>query len=233
MSSPLEEGLGEPKVGSGTQFGDASVCTKSWILWASSAPEDCASIHEEVDRIFSTGFSFYPEKEWKAAGFPPPDGHQVLGAWRDPEFRGFVFLLDNPGMKAPPGTVPHLLTYDGDNVPLIPLVPQINRLKKTLSLDAARRKSDKYLRTRLKQADTSASFKKLLALMGSITAIINVLALYLRKLPPPVITVRSLFILYNILVPLVHIAALVLLLLFAIIFLLFTAKYASLLIRKL
>jgi hypothetical protein len=69
--------------------------------------------------------------------------------------------------------------------------------------------------------------------MGSITAIINVLALYLRKLPPPVITIRSLSVAYNILLPLIYISALVLLLLFAIIFLLFTFKYAMLLIRKL
>ena len=205
----------------------------SWILWASSTPEDRASLHEEVDRIFSTGFSFYPEKEWRAAGFPPPDGHEVLGAWREPGFRGFAFLLDNPGMKAPPGTVSHLLTYDGDSAPLAPFVPGINRLKKTLSLDAARKKHNKHLSMRLKEANTSASFKKLLVLMGSITAIINLLALYLRKLPPPVITITSLSAAYNILLPLIYISALVLLLMFAIIFLLFTFKYAMLLIRKL
>ena len=209
------------------------ICAISWILWATSTQEDCALIHEEVDRIFSNGFSFYPEKEWKAAGFPPPEGHQVLGAWRDPEFRGFAYLLDNPGMKAPPGTVPHLLTYDGDRAPLAPLVPHILRLKKTLSLDAARKKNDKHLRTRLKQADTSASFKRLLVLMGSITAVINALALYLRKLPAPVITIKFLSALYEILLPLIYISALSLLLLFAAIFLLFTSKYAILLIRKL
>lgn len=233
MRSSPEEQSNVLDVSGGPRLAQLEICTVSWILWASAVQEDCALIHEEVDRIFSNGFSFYPEKEWKAAGFPPPDGHQVLGAWRDPGYRGFAYLLDNPGMKAPPGTVPHLLTYDGDRAPLGPFVPQINRLKKTLSLDAARKKNDKHLRTRLKQADTTASFKRLLVLMGSITAVINVLALYLRKLPPPVISIRFLSELYNFLLPLIYISALALLLMFATIFLLFTSKYAILLIRKL
>jgi hypothetical protein len=232
MSSPPQREAA-PESGGGAQVGRRDICTVSWILWTSSSLEDSASIHEDVDRIFSQGFSFYPEKEWKATGFPPPDGHQVLGAWRDPAFRGFAFLLDNPGMKAPPGTVPHLLTYDGAAAPLAPFISHINRLKEKLSVNSARKKNEKQLRTRLKQADTSPSFRRLLALMGSITAIINGLALYLRKLPPPVMATRWLAGLYNILLSLTYISALLLLLLFAIIFLLFISKYAVLALRKL
>jgi len=69
--------------------------------------------------------------------------------------------------------------------------------------------------------------------MGSITAIINALALYLRKLPVPSIQIAWLAELYNVLLPAVYISGLLLLLLFAVIFFLFTTKYAMLLIRKL
>jgi len=209
------------------------VCTVSWILWTSASPGESASIHEELDKIFSKGFSFYPEKEWRATGLPPPEGHEVLGAWRDPSFRGFVYLLDNPGMKAPPGTIPHLLTYDGTRAQIAKFAPEIEQLKRTLSLDNERRKNDKRIRTRLRQADISASFRKLLLLMGSITAIINALALYLRKLPSPVIEIRWLAEFYDFLLPAVYVSALLLLLLFAIIFFVFTTKYAMLLLRKL
>ena len=232
MSLPSERPI-ESEVASGVQLGAEGVCSVSWILWTSSSQNDSASIHEEVDRIFSSGFTFYPEKEWKAAGFPPPEGHDVRGAWRDPSFRGFAYLLDNPGMKAPPGTISHLLTYDGAPAPITPFIPQIEQLKKVLSLNNARQKSDKRLRTRLKQADVSASFRKLLLLMGSVTAVINALALYLRKLPRPSIEIRWLAWLYSALLPSVYISALLLLLLFAIIFILFTTKYAILLLRKL
>jgi len=201
-------------------------------LWTSASQEDPASIHEDVDRIFSNGFSFYPEKEWKAMGFPPPEGYEVLGAWRDPLFRGFVYLLDNPGMKVPPGTISHLLTYDGARAQLAGFIPQIDNLKKTLSLSNARKRDDKRLRTRLRKADTSASFRKLLVLMGSIAGIINALALYLRKLPQPTIQIRWVAGFYEALLLSVYISALLLLLLFAIFFLLFTTKYAFLLIRK-
>lgn len=216
-----------------SQSNDDGVCAVSWILWTSASQEDSASIHEEVDRIFSKGFSFYPEKEWRGTGFPPPDGHAVLGAWRDSSFRGFAFLLDNPGMKAPPGTIPHLLTYDGARTKLDSFIPQIEHLKNTLSLSNARKKSDKRLRARIRQADTNASFKKLFVLMGSLTAIINALALYLRKLPTPSIHIAWLAGIYDFLLPAVYISALALLLLFAIIFFLFTTKYAMLLLRKL
>jgi len=156
-SDPIDSELGKRG-----RSGGEDICTMSWILWTSTSQEDSASIHEDVDKIFSNGFSFYPEKEWRAAGFPPPEGHEVLGAWRDPLFRGFVYLLDNPGMKAPPGTVPHLLTYDGARVPLASFIPQIEHLKKALSLNNARKKSDRRLQTRLRQANVSASFRKLL-----------------------------------------------------------------------
>lgn len=229
----MPESPTEPDVGDKGQFDAVDTCAVSWILWTTASHEDSASVHEEVDRIFSNGFSFYPEKEWKATGFPPPEGYNVLGAWRDPSFRGFAYLLDNPGMKVPPGTISHLLTYDGTRAQLASFNLQIDRLKKTLSLDNARKKNDKRLRTRLRQADTSVSFRKLLVLMGSITGIINALALYLRKLPPPSIQIRWLAEVYNVLLPSVYISALLLLLLFAIIFLIFTTKYASLLIRKL
>jgi hypothetical protein len=232
MTSPSEPPINS-EAGSKGKLHGGDVCTVSWILWTSASQEDSASIHEDVDRIFSNGFSFYPEKEWRAMGFPPPEGYEVLGAWRDPSFRGFAYLLDNPGMKAPPGTISHLLTYDGTRAQLASFIPQIDHLKKTLSLSNARKKDDKRLRTRLRQADTSASFRKLMILMGSITGIINALALYLRKLPPPSIQIRWLAEFYDVLLLSVYISALSLLLLFAIFFLLFTTKYAILLIRKL
>jgi hypothetical protein len=232
MSVPSERPI-DFEVGDKVRSNDRDVCTVSWILWTSISQEESASIHENVDRIFSNGFSFYPEKEWRATGFPPPDGHNVLGAWRDPAFRGFAYLLDNPGMKAPPGTIPHLLTYDGGRAQVQCFIPQIENLKKKLSLDNARKKSDKRLMTRLKQADIAASFRKLMVLMGSVTAIVNALALYLRKLPTPSIQIPWLASFYNILLPAVYISALLLLLLFAIIVFLFTTKYAMLLIRRL
>jgi hypothetical protein len=232
MSVPFEGPTGL-EVGNKGLSSDRDVCTVSWILWTSTSQEESAAIHEDVDRIFSNGFSFYPEKEWRATGFPPPQGHNVLGAWRDPSFRGFVYLLDNPGMKAPPGTIPHLLTYDGARPQVDRFIPQIDHLKKRLSLNNARKKNDKRLRTRLKEADISASFRKLILLMGSVTAIINALALYLRKLPTPSIQIPWLASFYNVLVPAVYISALLLLLLFAIIIFLFSTKYAMLLIRRL
>ncbi len=110
-----------------------AVCTASWILWCSSAPGEQASVHEEVDTIFSDGFAFYPELEWRSR-YPPPQGYKVLGAWRDPLDRGISFLLDNPGMTPPPGTGPLLLHYAGARAELTHFLPNIQRLKRALGL---------------------------------------------------------------------------------------------------
>jgi len=232
MGSPTEGAVGSDAP-IAAKFESDEICTVSWILWSSPLQDDSASIHEEVDKIFSHAFSFYPEQEWKASGYPPPQGRNILGAWRDPQYRGFVFLMDNPGMTAPAGTSSLLLTYAGARVHLTPFLPCIENLKKELLRKNGRRKNNLRLRARLKQADTSKSLRQLMALMGPITAVINGLALYLHRLTPPVIEVAWLARMYNALMPSVYIAALLLLLVFTVLCILYICKYGTLLLRKL
>jgi hypothetical protein len=208
------------------------VFTVSWILWCSSSPDDQASVHEEVDKIFSRGFSFYPELEWRTR-YPPPQGHEILGAWRDELNRAFAFLLDNPGMRPPPGTVPLLLHCAGAKVVLDNFLPDIKVLKDDLTEKNGRQKLGKRLQGRLKQADTSKSLRRLMGLMGPITAIINGLALYLRKLPAPTIEVAWFSRLYNLLLASVYSGALLLLLLFIGLCVVYVGKLGYLLIQKL
>jgi len=204
----------------------------TWVLWSSSASEEIVAIHQEVDRIFS-GFSFYPEIEWRRYRFRPPEGHKVLGAWRQPDGVAFVFLMNNPGMAAPSGTAPLILSYDGRRTDLVPLLPQVRRLKRELARKNGRRTSDKRLDVRLEKAATSRSLRRLLALMAPITAVINGLALYLHKLPPPTIESAWLSSTYKVLLPLVYISALGLLFIFTVVCMLYTCKYGLLLLRRL
>jgi hypothetical protein len=206
------------------------VFTISWILLCSS--DEQASVHQEIDRIFSVGFSFYPELEWKAR-YPPPQGHDILGAWRDSLNRAFAFLLSNPGMKPLPGTVPLLLHCAGTQSILASYLPQIHQLKDDLLVKNGRRKTGKVLQGRLKELDSSKSIKRLMGFMGPITAVINALALYLRRLPAPVIEAEWLSKFYNLLLPSVYIGALLLLLLFILLCLLYIAKVGYLQLKGL
>lgn len=228
MSTNVEQGQLPNKVNNLTED-DTSVI--SWVLWSSS-PSETRDIHGAVDKIFS-GFSFYPEIEWRKFGYPPPDGCKVLGAWRHPNSLAFVFFMDNPGMKSPTGSVQHILSFDGQKAILSPLLPQIQKLKDELFRKNGRRRNEVQLAARLDRANTARSLRGLLALMAPITAAINGLALYLHKLPSPVIEARWLANIYGVLLPLVFISALGLLFAFTIICTLYICKYGFLLLRRL
>ena len=68
----------------------------SWSIYSSSK-SNIYKIIKDVDEIFSD-YSFYPEIDWNKYGYRPPDGYQIYGAWRHPDSKVFVFLLDNPYM---------------------------------------------------------------------------------------------------------------------------------------
>jgi hypothetical protein len=206
------------------------VFTKSWILLCSTSADDQASVHERVDRIFSNGFSFYPELEWKTR-YPPPQGHEILGAWRDEQNRAFAFLLDNPGMKPPPATVPLLLHCAGTKTVLDVFLPGVETLKNELKEKSERQQSSKKIRGSLKQADASKLLRHLMGLIGPITGITNAFAVYLRKLPTPSIDVFWFARVYNFLLATVYCGSLFLLLVFVGLCVLYTIRMGYLLLR--
>lgn len=208
------------------------VFTRSWILWCASSPDDQSAVYHQVNKIFSKRFSFYPELEWKTR-YPPPQGHEVRGAWRDDTSRAFAFLMDNPGMKPPPGTSPLLLHCAGVRAIFQDFLPHIEHLNDDLKEKNGRQTDDKRLQARLKQADASKSVKRLITLTGLITAVINVLALYLRKLPPPDVGLAWFAQVYLLLRASVFLGALVLLLVFIALSVVYMGKMGYLLLRKL
>jgi hypothetical protein len=209
------------------------VDTLSWMLLTSS-PSETASIQAALDKIFSE-FSFYPEVEWIRFGYPPADGCEVLSAWRHPgpDAVGFIFLTDNPGMRSQRGASQLLLRFSGKTAILKPYVPQILKLKDDLTRKNGRKQNETQLNARLDRANSARLMKGLMALMAPITAVINGLALYLHKVPPPDIQIGWLLRAYQVLLPLVFVSALALLLMFTVICALYVCKYGFLLLRRL
>jgi hypothetical protein len=136
-------------------------------------------------------------------------------------------------MKPPPGTVPLLLLCEGAKDIFQGFVPQIDHLRDNLTERNGRQTSNRRLQGRLKQAGASKSLRHLMALMGPITAVINALALYLRKLPTPNVDLPWFARFYNMLLGSVYTGALVLLLIFILLCVFYIAKMGYLLIQKL
>lgn len=157
----------------------------------------------------------------------------MLGAWRHPEGLAFVFLVGNSGMTAPNGVAQLFLSFAGVKCELTRFLPQVKRLKRELARRRDRKEAEKQLGTRLQRAQTSRSLKRLMALMAPSTAVVNALAIYLRRLPAPSIGNQWLLGAYRIMLPLLYLAALMLLLVFTVLCIAYICKYGFLLVRRL
>lgn len=202
---------------------------RSWAIFIPK--KDIPKIQKEIDKIFS-GYSFYPEFDWKKYGYSPPDGHQVLGAWRHSQTKVFAFLLDNPQIETY-GSNAHLLLYTaGSTVEISKLEPKIEALKSKVALIETKNRTLIQDEERLK----GVSKKPLIILMAVLCTfggITSYLSEYLRKIPPPKFGNEVMAKFYGILMEFLHLSALILLLIVTIICIAFLLKYGYLLIKRL
>jgi hypothetical protein len=203
---------------------------RSWVLYGLS-DKDILTAQKEVDRIF-TDYSFYPEVEWDDYRVFPPEGYQVMGAWRQTESKVFAFLIDNPNMsKGKTGT--QLLVYViGETSEFSILESQLMVLKGLFAFEEDSVKSGNYLGQRLDRIERSKSLSFLTRILGVYTAVINAFALYLRQLTPPTSWNSTLVGVLNVFTILVHFAALLLLVVFIFFVGAFLVKYGTILLKR-
>jgi len=204
---------------------------RSWIVYATSR-DDVSRIQREVDKTLDD-YSFYPEVDWVRFGYRPPEGYQVLGAWRHPHTKLFVFLLDNPRMMTVEPTVQLLLYVSGEAVEVGLLEPKLIGLKAAHAVDEKRGRTETRIGERLDRMNETKHLAMLTSIIGVFTAIINGFALYLQQLPPPQLGSVALNSIYQIGFAVFHFFALGLLLLFLLTLAIYIVKYAILLLRRL
>jgi hypothetical protein len=183
-----------------------------------------------MDNLFGA-YSFYPEVDWIQYGYRPPEGHQVLGAWRHPKSKLFAFLLDNPRMITIEPAIQLLIYVAGETAVISTLEPKLTALKSGFALEDKRLKADTIVEERLGRVNESKHFAVLTGVMTILAAIINGFSLYLRQLPPPQLGNSWLANIYSGFLITVHFTSLFLLLLVAVIVAAFLIKYGMLLIR--
>ena len=204
----------------------------SWIFYGSEKL-DISKIQKAVDGIFSENhYSFYPEIEWAIYGYRPPDGYQVMGAWRHSRTRAFAFLLDNPNMVSVKPHIQLLLYITGDEIEIEKFRRKCDLLK---SQFAERRKKDENIldsATRLEGIRKSKSFGVIMTLLSVFAFIINAFSMYLRKLSVPEMLSQRQLMIYGYLVVSVHFCALILLLIVICFLILFSLKYGRLVLKR-
>lgn len=192
--------------------------------------DEVITIQKEINMIYSD-YSFYPEVEWDNYGYYPPEGHQVLGAWRHTELKAFVFLLDNPSMYILKSHKQLILFITGDKKEVLRKLTKCAKLQeKRDNLDKHRLLMDQIDRN-LHQIYKTKSIKVISTILVSFTAIINVFSLYLRKLSTPKM-IPFFTETYNYLITLIHISSLVLLCCCIIFLIIFLVKYGMTIIKR-
>lgn len=202
----------------------------SWIFYGSDK-NSIYKIQKEVDQIFSD-YSFYPEIEWGKYGYRAPEGHQVLGAWRQPQTRAFAFLLDNPGMVIIKPNTQILLYITGDETEILKLKHKCELLKNRFADNFKEDEKVSDISARLERIQKSKHLGVIMTILSLFTAFINAFSLYLRKLPAPKMTSEELSIIYNNFVVFVHIGSLALLLIVICFLALFLFKYGRLVLKR-
>ena len=190
-------------------------------------------IHVYVDNNVFSGYSFYPETDWKRYGFFPPDGHRVLGAWRHPDSLSFAFLLDNPLMQNASVYSQFLVYIIGVDSEIVAVDRKISSIKKTLKKEAHKTAQAIGAASRLDQMSSKRSIAMFTGVLTFVTALVNAYSYYLRTLSPPDLSSPTLQTLYSVLLGTVHFVSLSLLITVALVCGLFLLKYGFILFRRL
>ncbi|OGU62088.1 MAG: hypothetical protein A2V66_08000 [Ignavibacteria bacterium RBG_13_36_8] len=205
--------------------------SRSWVIYDVSIDE-ITNIQKEIDEICS-GYSFYPEIDWRTYQCKPPEGLQVYGAWRHPRERIYVFLLDNPTIITVLPETSLLLRIIGHGQKINRLISGINSLKGKFVLAEKKNLSDRHVDERIDRFYKSKSLTTLFVFLALFTAIINAWATYLRKIDPPVTEYIIVTVLYKWSIIAVHSSAILLLLLVIAICAILLLKYGIMLVRRL
>lgn len=204
---------------------------RSWVIYGILIDET-TKVQKEIDEI-CYDYSFYPEIEWGQYGYGPPENHQVLGAWRHPQTKVFIFLLDNPSIVTTKPETSLLLRVVGQYDEIKKLIPEIENLKDKFLLAEKKAESDQRVGERIDRFRKSKSLSALFIFLSLFTAIVNAFSLFLRKLPPPVLGSTVVIDIYKYGVMAVHFASICMLFIVITICIILSIKYGIMLIRRL
>jgi len=207
----------------------SEVMTSSWAIWPESSGRD-VSLPNLVENMLD-GWRFYPESEWTAYGYRPPEGAIVHGAWRTAAADAFAFFVRSELQQGSQG--PHALLYVTAPEHLLSTLDQkIKQLKANVQSAEEKKQREARIQSRTKASGKANPTSNLIKLISIFTVIVNGLSLYLRKLPVPNIPVASLSMFYSVLLAIVHISALLLLLFLIVLSIAYVVRYGAIIIKS-
>lgn len=203
----------------------------SWMLWESSS-SSALPLPRSIDHALA-GYVFYPEAEWKKFGYRPPEIFPLLGAWRDQNGGVFAFLMDATEHNSSYSTKKLLLYAAGNRDAVEKVGSTVTALKTSLANSERKELQILHAGERLEREKKSPAVSRLLKLISIFTVVVNAFSLYLRKLPTPEFPAPWVSNAYQILILVVHFAALFLLLMVTLVGIGYVLRYGLLVLRRL
>lgn len=178
---------------------------RSWIIYSTSNMHHAAQI--KVDQIFSTlNYFFYPELEWSTYGYRPPEGKEILGAWRHPKLKSFAFLLNDITIKKNKENCNFLIHVAGENFEIKRINDKITKLKSELALEDAKSLNSLNIDKKIDKVRKSKSPK---IIIGIIAVLTNAYVFIVQKGYNPNFVNEEWEVIYNYFLIFVHFFALI------------------------
>ena len=204
--------------------------TASWMLWPTSS-KHTMPLPRSVDHALAD-YVFYPESEWTRFSYRPPDNLPLLGAWRDAAGTAFAFLMTPAAGDGAPSKKPVLLYVSGAKDAVEDIGSKVTALKSVLAKSERKEIQVRHAEDRIEQEKKSPAVARLLKLVGLFTVVVNAFSLYLRQLPLPNLPSAPVQQAYQVLIIVVHFAALLLLLIITLIGVGYVIRYGILMLRR-
>jgi uncharacterized membrane protein len=204
--------------------------TASWMLWPTSS-KHTMPLPRSIDHALAD-YVFYPESEWTRFGYRPPDNLPLLGAWRNSTGTAFAFLMVPAAGDIAPNEKPVLLYVSGAKYVVEEIGSKVTALKSVLAKSERKEIQVRHAEDRIEQEKRSPAVARLMGLVSLFTILVNAFSMYLRQLPLPNLPTVPVQKAYQILVVVVHFAALSLLLIITLIGVGYVLRYGILMLRR-
>ncbi len=201
-----------------------------WQILATDQ-SDFDRLRRDIDVLFDR-FSYHPEVEWLEFGYAPPQGYEVLDAWKDPDTITSVFLLRRPTQRKEIKQFQLILCAVGQPSMLHSIDKKVNTLKKGHSRRIVKTSETLGAVLRLDQMNHTRSIAFFSGYIAFVTALVNAFSHYLRTLNPPSFDSTTLQYLYIALLDLIYFSSAGLLSIVTIVCDLFLIKYSYILLKR-
>jgi hypothetical protein len=208
------------------------VLNESYAIWDKPNGETLPFSRQLDSMLINFNCVYYPEEEWGAYNFRPPEHSDLLGAWRTQSGEAFIFLLTINNNRTETSVPDYRVLLAGHREIVRAIGKQIISHKGILEQVQRRELSIKKADENFTEEIKTKSLYWVSGMVFVFTIIINAFSIFFRSLPVPDLQSETLVNIYKFIIVAFHISAIGLLLVIVLIAFAYLIKFGALLVRR-